>query len=182
MTTKYAAICADPPWQWVARSPKGEGRSASQHYHTMTLAEISALPVQDLASDDCALFMWAIDSMLPQALDLIGSWGFTFKTVAFYWTKLNRDGSPFMGTGYWTRANPEVCLLATRGSPRRLSRSVRRWVSTPRREHSRKPDEAYDGIRRLVGGPYVELFARSRREGWDQAFSDESDKFAAAAE
>lgn len=173
---RYGAILADPPWRFAVRSPKGEGRSASQHYSTMTLADIMALPVADYAAKDCTLFMWAIDPMLPQALDVIRAWGFTFKTVGFYWTKTNKDGSSFTGMGYWTRANPEQCLLATRGNPKRINKDVRRLITAPRRQHSRKPDCIYDRIERLVPGPYLEMFARQRRDGWD-AWGNETHKF-----
>ncbi len=119
--------------------------------------------------------MWARDPMLPQALELIQAWGFEFKTVGFYWTKLNKsaprlcfsDTDFFTGLGYWTRANVEQCLLATRGKPKRISKGVRRLVIAPRREHSRKPDEVQDAIERLAAGPYLELFARTNRPGWD---------------
>lgn len=174
---RYGAIYADPPWRFATRSPKGDGRSASAHYPVMSLAEIMALPVADLAAEDCALFLWVTDPLLPQGLDVMRAWGFEYKTVAFYWTKTNRDGSPFVGMGYWTRANPEPCLLGVRGRPARLSPSVRRLIISPRREHSRKPDEVRDRIMRLVGGPYLELFARSTAPGWD-AWGREVGKFA----
>jgi N6-adenosine-specific RNA methylase IME4 len=117
------------------------------------------------------LLLWATNPMLKSALALIEAWGFTYKTVAFTWTKLNSKViSPpyssedfFMGTGYWTRANPEQCLLATIGKPRRLSKAVRQLIISPRREHSRKPDEAYGRIEDLASGPYLELFARRSR-------------------
>jgi N6-adenosine-specific RNA methylase IME4 len=164
----YGAIYADPPWHFRVRSPKGEGRSATQHYNVMSLDAIKALPVGDLADDDCALFLWAIDSMLPEALSVIAAWGFTYKTVAFSWVKLNAK-SPgfFVGMGFWSRANPEQCLLATRDKPKRLHRDVRQLVVAPRREHSRKPDEVRSRIMRLVDGPYLELFARQRAPGWE---------------
>ena len=98
---------------------------------------------------------------------MIDAWNFVYKTVAFTWAKTTKDGAGFpIGCGYWTRANPEQCLLATRGRPQRLSRAVRQLILTPRREHSRKPDEVYDRIEALVPGPYLELFARAPREGW----------------
>ena len=112
--------------------------------------------------------------MLPRALGPIEAWGFTYKTVAFTWAKLNCNVAAssfssqdfFTGMGYWTRANPEQCLLATVGKPRRLSKAVRQLMISPWREHSRKPDEAYGRIEALVQGPYLELFARSRRPNW----------------
>lgn len=120
--------------------------------------------------------------MLPQALDLMEAWGFAFKTVVFNWVKLNKSGETkrvaddpfFTGLGYWTRANPELCLLGTRGKPRRQLKAVRRLVVSERREHSRKPDEIYDRIEQLVDGPYLELFARERRGRWD-AIGDQLD-------
>ncbi len=143
----------------------------------MNLADIALMPVYKYAAPDCALFLWCIDSMLPQALTVIGQWGFTYKTVAFTWIKLTKDGKRFpIGTGYWTRANPEMCLLATRGHPKRIDRGVRQIITAQRRQHSRKPDEAYEGITRLVGGPYLELFARQRWPGWD-SLGDEVEKF-----
>src|SRR6516225_5852923 len=91
-----------------------------------------------------ALFLWAIDPLLPRAIDLIQAWGFEYKTVAFYWMRLNarakHEADFFTGLGYWTRANPEQCLLATRGHPTRLAKDVKRLVIEKRREHSRKPD------------------------------------------
>jgi N6-adenosine-specific RNA methylase IME4 len=127
--------------------------------------------VGDAAADDCVLFLWATDPLLPRALELIEAWGFEYKTVAFYWVKLNRaskhDADYFTGLGYWTRSNPEQCLLATRGKPTRLAKDVRRLVVARRREHSRKPDGVRERIERLVAGPYLELFARETKPGWD---------------
>ena len=118
--------------------------------------------------------------MLPHALEVGSAWGFEYKTVGFYWAKLRRAGSPRhllhdepehklfpMGTGYWTRANCEQCLLFTRGRPRRVDPAVRRLIIAPRREHSRKPDQTHERIQRLCEGPYAELFARQSRANWD---------------
>lgn len=181
MNVRYGAIMADPPWHFAVRSPKGDGRSASQHYSTMSLQQIKDLPVADWADLDCALFLWAIDPMIPQAIEVMEAWGFSYKTVAFMWAKTNKSGSGFFtGMGYWTRANAETCLLGTRGSPKRQAKDVRRLIVAPRREHSRKPDEAAQRVMRLVQGPYLEMFARQRREGWD-AWGMEPDKFQEAA-
>jgi N6-adenosine-specific RNA methylase IME4 len=124
-------------------------------------AWIASLPVGALAARDCALFLWTIDSHFAVALAVGRAWGFEYKTRAFEWFK-----GPKIGMGYWTRKQTESCLLFTRGKPRRLGKGVRQVIEAPRREHSRKPDETYDRIEALVGGPYVELFARSRRPGW----------------
>src|SRR5258708_38742322 len=94
----------------------------------------------------------------------MSAWGFEFKTVGFYWVKQNsKSGGFFTGLGYWTRANPEQCLLATRGKPRRRGKDVRKLVVEPRREHSRKPDDVRERIERLVAGPYLEMFARETK-------------------
>ncbi|KKK65858.1 hypothetical protein LCGC14_2969890, partial [marine sediment metagenome] len=136
--------------------------------------------------------LWVTDPMLPRGLELLEAWGFRYKTVGFYWVKLNKNSGfyitggmhqdPsqicfsekdfFTGLGYWTRANPEQCLLGTRGHPRRLAKDVPRLVVAPRREHSRKPAEVRKRIERLLSGPYLELFARERAPGWD-AWGDE---------
>ena len=174
MSERFQVIYADPPWTFKTYSDKGRGRCADAHYDVLSFKELMELPVGDKADDNSALFLWAIDPLLPQALKLMDAWGFRFKTVAFYWAKLNKNAvcrefgerSFFTGLGYWTRANPEMCLLATRGSPKRISRSVRRLIIAPRREHSRKPDEVYERIESLLEGPYLEMFARTTRRGW----------------
>ena len=171
MQRKYGVIYADPPWHFRNWSAKGTGRNAISHYECMDFPAISALPVAELAADDCTLFLWATDPLLPRALQLIQAWGFEYKTVGFYWVKLNSaaktEADYFTGLGYWTRANPEQCLLATRGKPPRQAKDVRRLVVERRREHSRKPDVVRDRIERLVDGPYLELFARETKPGWD---------------
>lgn len=158
---------ADPPWRFKVWSKKGAGRSAEQHYPVMDLPAIKALPVKDVAAKDCALFLWVIDSMLPQGMEVMDAWGFKFKTVAFTWAKRNRARPGwFTGMGYWTRANPEMCLLGTRGHPKRLDKGVPQLIVAQRQAHSVKPDEAALRIQRLVAGPYLELFARRPRQGW----------------
>lgn len=170
---RYRTIYADPPWTFVTRSPKGKGRSAERHYGCMTIDDITALPVASWAADDAVLLLWTTKPMLPRALEVIGAWGFTYKTIGFTWTKTTAAGDRFpIGMGFWTRANPEPCLLATRGAPKRKSAAVAELIISPRREHSRKPDEAYERIEALVDGPYLEMFARHRRPGWD-AWGDE---------
>jgi N6-adenosine-specific RNA methylase IME4 len=140
------------------------------------------LPVTDLPAPDCVLFMWSCWPMLHDAFRLIEAWGFTYKTCAFSWMKADPyrlfadDATPFAGLGYWTRANTEPCLLATRGKPKRLNADVRQGIIAPRREHSRKPEGIHFRIERLVAGPYVELFARETRPGWD-CWGNEVGKF-----
>ena len=130
----YGAILADPPWRFATYSQKGKGRSAEAYYDCMALSDIEALPLTGWAAPDCALFLWATDPLLPQALKVIAAWGFVYKTVAFTWVKTTKDGTGFpIGCGYWTRANPELCILATKGRPQRLSRSVPQLIVAPRR-------------------------------------------------
>lgn len=184
---KYGAILADPPWSFQAWSGSHlPSRAADAHYRTMDMDAIAALPVADLAADDCALFCWVCWPTLPDALRVIEAWGFTYKTCGFNWIKGNSlplfpdDFRARMGLGYWTRANSEVCLLATRGKPKRLDAGVRQVIQAPLREHSRKPDETHARIERLVAGPYIELFARETRPGWD-AWGNETGKFGEVA-
>ena len=142
---------------------------AENHYRTMSVNEIMALPVAELTDKNCTLFLWVTFPMLREALDVIRAWGFTFKTVAFVWIKRNRKSdSLFWGLGYWTRSNAEICLLATRGHPKRQARNVHQVIVSPIEEHSKKPDEARRRIEALMGDvPRIELFARQSPPGWD---------------
>jgi len=169
MNGNYGIIYADPPWAYRVWSEKGKGRSAENHYKTMPLSEICALPVASIAAPDCALFLWATFPNLQEAFKVIDAWGFTYKTVAFVWVKNNKKAdSLFWGLGHWTRANAEVCLLATKGKPRRISKSVHQIITTPIEKHSKKPDETRRRIIELMGGlPRVEMFAREHPDGWD---------------
>jgi N6-adenosine-specific RNA methylase IME4 len=135
----------------------------------MSTEDIKALPVKDIADDNCILFMWVTPPHIKEGLDVIEAWGFQYKTFAFTWVKLNKkQPTLFMGCGSWTRANSEICLLATKGKPKRVSASVRQVILSPREEHSKKPDEARERIIELVGDlPRIELFARQQVTGWD---------------
>jgi N6-adenosine-specific RNA methylase IME4 len=178
---RYRVIYADPPWRFATYSDKGKGRSAEAHYDCLSLDDIKSFPVATWAAPNAVLLLWATDPLLPRALEVIHAWGFAYKTVGFYWVKLNKsverrlsrdwpllaERDFFTGLGFWTRANPELCLLATRGQPRRSAGDVAKLLIAPRREHSRKPEETYVRIERLLPGPYLELFARQRRPGWD---------------
>jgi len=174
---KYKVIYADPPWYFKSYSKKGEGRNATQHYDCSSLTDIVSLPVNDISEDNATLIMWVTDPFLQEAFKVIEGWGFKYKTVAFTWVKQNKNNSNFFtGLGYWTRANPEMALLATKGKPKRINKDVSQLVISKRREHSRKPDEMYDKIERLLEGPYIELFARTQRSGWD-SWGNQVDKF-----
>lgn len=174
---KYGVILADPPWLFKTYSPKGEGKSAQRHYPCMTTTEICDLPIADVAAPDCALFLWATWPMIFDAQKVIESWGFRYSGLAWEWIKRNdRTGKYAFGGGYGTRKNLEPLLLARRGKPVIKRRDVRDFMFSERREHSRKPDETFDRIESMFDGPYIELFSRESRSGWD-AFGNEVGKF-----
>lgn len=176
-TKKYNVIYADPPWTFKTYSDKGKDRSPENHYNVMSLKDICNLPISKIANDNSVLLMWVVDPLLDKAFEVINAWGFKYKTVGFTWAKTNKKSMGFFtGLGYWTRGNPEMCLLATKGKPKRLSKSVPQLVVEQRREHSRKPDIMYSHIENLLEGPYIELFARTQRSGWD-SWGNEVDKF-----
>jgi N6-adenosine-specific RNA methylase IME4 len=170
---RYSVIYADPPWQYADAGCNG---AAAQQYSVTSCKDIAAWPVHKLAADDCALFMWATYPLLPEALATIKGWGFEFKSIAFQWVKLNKKTpTPFYGLGRWTRGNTEPCLLAVRGKPKPVSKSVSQLVIEPEiihdpiRGHSAKPDVVRERIVELMGDvPRIELFARERAAGWDQ--------------
>ena len=174
---KYNVIYADPPWTFKTFSDKGKDRSPENHYNVMSLKDICNLPISKIANDNSVLLMWVVDPLLDKAFEVINAWGFKYKTVGFTWAKTNRKSEGyFTGLGYWTRGNPEMCLLATKGKPKRISKSVPQLVVEQRREHSRKPDIMYNHIENLLEGPYIELFARTQRSGWD-SWGNQTDKF-----
>lgn len=170
---RFPVIYGDPPWRYKTFDGKVPlpQRTKAAHYSTMSLEELKQLPVRMVAAKDCVLLLWVVDSHLDQAMALAAHWGFTYKTIAFIWDKGNR-----MGMGKWTRKQGEICLLFTRGDPHPKSAAVRQIIRAPRREHSRKPDEAYPAIEALVSGPYLELFARTQRAGW-ASWGDQADLF-----
>lgn len=195
----FGCILADPPWAFITYSrPKGcvpqrrDDRGAEDHYAVMSADELRDLDVASVAAKDCALFMWVVDSHLKEAIALGEAWGFEFKTIALIWCKTTKKAAPGqfgffppetvhrIGMGYWTRKQAEICLMFTRGKVKRLSKGVRQIIEAPRREHSRKPDETHARVMDLVGGPYLELFAREPREGWT-VWGNQTDKFEAAA-
>ena len=167
---KYNIIYADPPWTYKVWSKKGKGRSAESHYPCMQKEEIQNLPIENITEQNAVLFLWVTFPCLLEGLELIEKWGFTYKTCAFSWIKMNKKkNTPFIGMGYYTRANNEICLLATKGKPlKRINRNVEQVILSPIREHSRKPDEIRQRIVNLFGDlPRIELFARNTTQGWD---------------
>ncbi len=166
---KYKIVYADPAWKYQDKS-KSHGGGAESHYQCMSISEMSALPVKDIADSDSVLLIWVTMPMLEVSFEVIKAWGFKYKTCAFTWVKTNKDGSVYMGMGRHTRGNAEICLLATRGKGvPRISASVRNTHLFKRGKHSAKPQEFADMITSLYGSdvPKVELFARDRKDGWD---------------
>lgn len=181
---KYSVILIDPPWRNQAFTKERSGtprRIEGDHYPTMTLDELKALPVAKRAASKCALFMWVIDTHLEQAFDLARHWGFRYSSIAFVWRKTTKHGKTHFGMGKTTRKQVEIVLLFMKDPPLRKSAGVRQyleaeWIDSERREHSRKPDEQYERIEALYDGPYLEMFARQHREGW-VSWGLEVDKF-----
>lgn len=178
---RFGAILADPAWRFATRSPKGEAKSPQRHYECMSLAEISALPVADVAADDCALFLWATFPMLPHALLVMARWGFIYKTGGAWAKRSSADASWAFGPGFIFRGASELLLVGTRGQPKWRSRSERNLWVAPVREHSRKPDEVHAMIERTAAAPFLELFSRESRPGWT-AWGDQVGRFDAANE
>jgi N6-adenosine-specific RNA methylase IME4 len=185
----YGALYIDPPWKFHAWSHRGEGKGACQHYACMSLADVCSLPVAQLAADDAVLFMWVVQPLLREAMQVLDAWEFSYRTVAFYWVKMPKTWTPEsgrvrprLGLGYHTRSGAEQCWLAVRGKGyKRQAQGIEQVLHSPLRRHSQKPDEIARRIERLVGDvPRLEMFARVRRPGWD-CFGDELDLFGGAA-
>lgn len=161
---KYQIIYADPPWKYDDKlgSESASMGSCEYHYPTMTIDELCALPIQNLSDDNCALFMWATFPKLNEVFRVIAAWGFEYKTVAFTWVKLNpKSKTVFKGIGRWVQGNAEIVLLATKGNPHRISKSVSQVIMAERGKHSQKPDAVRERIVQLMGDlPRIELFAR----------------------
>lgn len=145
------------------------GGGAENHYSCMSIKELCALPVKDISHQNAVLLMWVTMPMLEVSFEVIKAWGFKYKTCAFTWVKTNKDGSIYMGMGRHTRANAEICLLATRGKGiPRISASIKNTHLFTRGKHSAKPFQFREMITSLYGeSPKVELFAREKTEGWD---------------
>jgi len=158
---KFNIIYADPGWAYKNACHAGG-------YKVTGTAQIAALPVADIAANDCALFMWATFPMIQDAFEVMKGWGLKYKTAAFIWIKTNKKReTDFFGMGNWTRANAEVCLLGIKGKPKRSSASMRQVIRRPIMRHSEKPPEIRDRIVQLMGDQSrVELFAREVMPGW----------------
>ncbi len=182
---QFKCIVADPPWHFRSRtalqmSNWTSRRDAEKHYSVMGIDDIMALPVKSVAAKDAHLWIWTTGPCLPLTFDVMKAWGFRYSAVGFTWIKLKKthgrqlrflssadlDRELHVGLGLTTRKNAEFCLLARRGNAKRIAKNIREIIMVPVREHSRKPDEAYERIERYCDGPRLELFARQSRPGW----------------
>jgi N6-adenosine-specific RNA methylase IME4 len=161
--TGFACIAADPPWKFGDKLP-GDGRGAEKHYGVMDAADICRFALPPIA-DDAVLFCWRVAAMQQEALDVVKAWDFTLKSE-LVWKKLTKHGKRWFGMGRYVRAEHETCLIATRGRPQILDRAVRSVFEAPAGRHSEKPEEFFQIVERLCGGPRVELFARRHRANW----------------
>jgi len=175
----YATILADPPWRFLNRT----GKVAPEHkrlsrYDTLTTEEIKQIPVQSVASDRSHLYLWVPNALLPDGLEVMKAWGFTYKSNII-WHKIRKDGGPDgRGVGFYFRNTTELVLFGIRGNMRTLDpgRSQVNIIRTQKQEHSRKPDELYDLIESCSPAPYLEIFARGKRKGWD-VFGDQAEEY-----
>jgi len=177
---KFSILYVDPPWQ--NRNGGSQG-AACNIYNTMSIKDLCDLPVSKIGNLDSFLFLWACWPMLPEALELMKTWGYEYKTGGFVWIKARKNFNPdqlsfmpyesleedsFFGLGNYTRANSEVCLLGRRGGPERAAADVFQVIFAPLTRHSEKPPETRDRIVRLCGDlPRIEIFARQKAEGWE---------------
>lgn len=189
----FASIVCDPPWKFrpyiMVADQKGS-RAIERHYRCMSIADITAIPVSAVAARDAHLWLWTTGPHLQNSFQIIESYGFKYSGMGMVWVKLRRslgkqlrllssadmERELHCGLGYTTRKNAEFCLLARRGNARRIGKNIREIILSPVREHSRKPDEAYERIERYAAGPFLEIFGRQERVGWT-VVGDEVGKF-----
>lgn len=168
---RYRVIYADPPWKFSSKEAFHNGYVALEKvYETLSTNDMSEWDIESIAEKDAALFMWATDAHLEEAIRLFKAWGFHYVTVAFIWKKISSKGNTLSNLGYWTLKNCELCLFGTRGSMIQYKQvnNVKQLVEAPRGRHSEKPEEVRLRIERLFGDvPRIELFARKCTEGWD---------------
>jgi N6-adenosine-specific RNA methylase IME4 len=176
----YKLAVIDPPWHFKAGQ---SARHAGSKYRLMGLDDLKAMPIRDLMAKDSLIVLWALNPMEPQAFEVLAAWGAKFITGGV-WSKRSKptkkrpQGALAFGAGFWIRCSGEPWKLAKFGRPRVFSRNIRSVIEATRRDHSRKPDEAYAEFARLIppGLPKIEVFSRENREGWD-VFGDEVGKF-----
>jgi len=167
---KFATVLADPPWQFQNRTGKmAPEHKRLQRYQTMSLQEIKDLPVEAIVEDTAHLYLWVPNALLPEGIQIMQHWGFTYKTNLI-WYKIRKDGGPDKrGVGFYFRNVTEMILFGTRGKNARTlqpGRTQENIIISNKREHSRKPDEQYKLIESCSREPFIELFARGRRKGW----------------
>ena len=176
----FGTVLADPPWQFQNRT----GKMAPEHrrlsrYRTLSFSDIESLPVSQIAADTAHLYLWTPNALLPEAMRVMAAWGYAYKTN-IVWHKVRKDGGPDgRGVGFYFRNVTEMILFGVRGRDARTLAPGRRQVNivmSMKREHSRKPDEAYHIIESCSPGPYLELFARGRRPNWT-AWGDEMENY-----
>lgn len=160
----YRTVVADPPWRFGDSLP-GNTRGAVNNYRTMSAREIESFVLPQLA-DDCLLFLWRVTSMAEEALGVVRAWGFCPK-AELVWVKTAKGGGLAFGMGRYVRAAHESCIIARRGRAKVQDRSVRSVFYAPRRAHSEKPEEFFGIVEKLSPGPYLELFSRRSRPGWE---------------
>lgn len=177
---KFRTVLADPPWQFQNRT----GKVAPEHkrlnrYGTMVLDEIKLLPVAQVCEDTAHLYLWVPNALLPDGLSVMAAWGFQYKSN-IVWHKVRKDGGPDgRGVGFYFRNTTEILLFGVRGKNARTLAPGRRQVNiirSQKREHSRKPDEAYGIVEACSSGAFLEMFARGTREGW-VAWGNQSDEY-----
>lgn len=175
---KYNVIYADPPWDFGSKYGK-DMKNIDDHYDIMSMEQIKDMKVENITKDKCILFMWCPDAHLKYGIEVIESWGFKYKTVAFNWLKRTKNGSYCYNVGPYTLKSWELCLLGTKGAVTSLldKRNIKGLVHAIRREHSRKPEEVQKRIDKMMKPvPKIELFAREEKEGWD-VWGNEVGKF-----
>lgn len=175
MRKRYQIIYADPPWKYynqtfggrIGKSPLSR-YSVDLRYPSMKLKDIKALPIKSIMDKNCILFLWVTNPMLPDGIEVIKSWGFKYKTVGFCWIKTTKTGKLRTNLGYWTLGGMELCLIGTKGSPKKQRNNIRQILHDEVIRHSQKPEEVRNRIGQLMGNiSRIELFAREKTSGWD---------------
>ena len=167
---KYKIIYADPPWSF---NDKLDG-TRKLSYPVLDTNDLCNLPVSKITDENCVLFIWSSFAMIQDAMRVIISWGFDYKTLGFIWIKQYSTGRFFKGMGSYTRSNAEPCFVAVKGKPKRIDKGISQVILQPRKQHSQKPNEVRDRILKLYGEvPRIELFARTKIHGWDVWGNDE---------
>jgi site-specific DNA-methyltransferase (adenine-specific) len=172
---KYNIIYADPPWHYGSKSAVNNTTGSaikplSDHYSTMSLQELKNMPIKNMTKDDAACFMWVTDSHIDEALEVLRSWGFAYKTIAFNWVKTTSKGNYCKNVAPWTMKSSEICLLGIKGrmTKYKQANNIESLVIAQRTQHSQKPNEVRKRIEDLFGDlPRIELFAREKTDGWD---------------